>query len=168
MKTLLSAIDRLNMLVGEFSKWLIVVVAVIMTYDVVMRYAFNDPSIWVFDISYMLGGAFFALGMGYTLLKESHVRVDVFYSYLSKRNQAIVDVVLTALLFFPTFGLLIFYLVPFVYDSWITSEKSLISFWRPVMYPFKAVFLISVILLFLQGFSDFIRNIQFIFEGEKS
>jgi len=167
MDRLLHGIDRLNIWVGGLSKWLIVVIAVIMTYDVVMRYAFNAPTIWVFDISYMLGGAFFALGMGYTLLKGSHVRVDVFYSLFSRRTQAIIDVVLTLVFFIPTFALLIHYLVPFVYDSWATWEKSLESFWRPPIYPFKTVFLISVVLLFLQGLAEFVRSIQIIFRGEK-
>src|SRR5690606_191399 len=148
---LLRGIDRLNILIGEFCKWLIVVVTVIMTYDVVMRYVFNAPTIWVFDISYMLGGAFFALGMGYTLLKGAHVRVDVFYASFSRRGQAIVDVALTLVFFFPTFILLLDYLIPFVYDSWASREKSLESFWRPPIYPFKTVFLISVVLLLLQG-----------------
>jgi TRAP-type mannitol/chloroaromatic compound transport system permease small subunit len=114
----------------------------------------------------MLGGAFFALGMGYTLLKNEHVRVDIFYNKFSKRTQATVDVVLTLCLFLPCFGLLLYHLVPYVYDSWATSEKSLESFWRPPIYPFKTVLLISIILLLLQGLATLARAAQILFPKE--
>lgn len=159
MERLLSGIDRINDRAGNWSKWLVVALTLILTFEVVMRYAFNSPTIWAFDFSYMLGGAFFALGMGYTLLHHSHVRIDIISTRFPVRTRAAIDVLLAATLFFPSFGLLLYHLVPYVYDSWVTGERSLESFWRPPIYPFKAVFLVSVVLLLLQGLASFIRNL---------
>jgi TRAP-type mannitol/chloroaromatic compound transport system permease small subunit len=165
MDRLVNGIDRLNERAGHIAKWLIVILTCILVYDVVLRYAFNAPTVWAFDISYMLGGSFFTLGMGYTLLKKSHVRIDVIAGRFSARTQALLDVILGLTVFFPSFLLLLYHLAPYVYDSWATGESSLESFWRPPIYPFKTVLLISVILLLLQGFAELVRSIRILRAG---
>lgn len=166
MDKILSGVDRLNVWAGHTSKWLIVILAFVLVFDVIMRYVFNAPTVWAFDASYMLGGTFFTLGMGYTLLKDAHVRIDIISCKFSRRQRAAIDVVLTALLFFPSFGLLLFHLVPYVYDSWVTAEQSLESFWRPPIYPFKTMLLVSVVLLLLQAFAGFVRNLRILVARE--
>ena len=108
MEKLLNWIDSANQRVGNVTKWLILILAAVMVYDVIMRYLFNAPTVWGFDISYMLGGTFSILGMGYTLLKDKHVRVDVFSSRFSARTKAYIEVILSLVLFFPAFGLLFY------------------------------------------------------------
>jgi TRAP-type mannitol/chloroaromatic compound transport system permease small subunit len=160
MDGLLRWIDTTNERVGRAVKWLILVLTAVMVFDVIMRYVFNAPTVWGFDISYMLGGTFFILGMGYTLLKDKHVRVDVISAHFSARTRAWVEVVLSLLLFFPAFGLLFYQLVPWVWRSWMEQEKSLESFWRPPIYPFKTALLAGVVLLLLQGFAGFVRSLR--------
>ena len=63
-------IDALNLFVGRSARWLVLILTGCFTYEVIMRYGFNNPTVWIFDVSYMLGGSFFVLGMGYTLLKQ--------------------------------------------------------------------------------------------------
>ncbi len=162
MDNFLNWIDSTNQRVGNITKWLILILTVVMVYDVFMRYLFNAPTVWGFDISYMLGGTFFILGMGYTLLKDKHVRVDVFSARFSARTKAYIEVILSLVLFFPAFGLLFYQLVPYVLRSWMDQEKSLESFWRPPIYPFKTALLLGVALLLLQGFALFIRNLRII------
>jgi TRAP-type mannitol/chloroaromatic compound transport system permease small subunit len=166
MDRFVNGIDRINERAGHIVKWLIVILACVLVYDVVLRYAFNAPTVWAFDISYMLGGSFFTLGMGYTLLKKSHVRIDVISGRFSARTQALLDVVLGVTVFFPSFLLLLYHLVPYVYDSWATAESSLESFWRPPIYPFKTMLLISVVLLLLQGFAEFVRSLRILRAGK--
>ena len=156
----------MNAKAGAFTKWLIIVLTLILVYDVILRYVFNAPTIWAFDFGYMLGGSFFTLGMGYTLLKNAHVRIDILSSRFSRRVQAAIDVTISVILFFPSFGLLLYHLIPYVYDSWVAGEKSLESFWRPPIYPFKTVLLISVVLLLLQGIAVLIRNLRILGQKE--
>ncbi len=162
MDRFLTWIDASNRRVGNAVKWLILILTAVMVYDVIMRYLFNAPTVWGFDVSYMLGGTFFILGMGYTLLRDKHVRVDVFSARFSARTKAWIEVILGLLLFFPAFGLLLYQLVPYVLRSWLDQEKSLESFWRPPIYPFKTMLLIGVALLLLQGLGGFIRNFRVI------
>jgi TRAP-type mannitol/chloroaromatic compound transport system permease small subunit len=160
MDAFLRWIDAVNERVGITVKWLILILTAVMVYDVVMRYVFNAPTVWGFDISYMLGGTFFILGMGYTLLKDKHVRVDVISAKFSPRTKAFVELAGHVLLFFPAFGLLFWQLVPYVARSWMDQEKSLESFWRPPIYPFKTALLVGVALLLLQGVASFVRNLR--------
>ncbi|WP_438311521.1 TRAP transporter small permease subunit [Sporosarcina sp. FA9] len=163
-----SFIDLINDWAGKIARWLVLILAIIIFYEVNMRYLFNKPSIWVFDISYMLGGTFFTLGMGYTLLKKKHVRVDVFYTKFKKRSQAAIDIFLTVFIFFPTFILMLTKLIPWVQKSWERKEKAIGSFWMPPVYPFKTILLISILLLMLQAFSELCKSIQeYINEGKK-
>ena len=163
MDKFLHWIDSTNQRVGNATKWLVLILTVVMVFDVIMRYFFNAPTVWGFDISYMLGGTFFILGMGYTLLKDKHVRVDVFSAKFSARTRAYIEVILSLLIFFPAFGLLLYQIIPYVLRSWLDQEKSLESFWRPPIYPFKTALLIGVALLLLQGFAVLIRNLRVIF-----
>ena len=168
MDRLLDQIDHLNEKVGESVKWVILILTLAIVYDVILRYLFNAPTVWAFDIGYMLGGSFFVLGMGYTLLRDKHVRVDVFSANFSKKKKAIVEIILGLLLFFPSYGLLFYQLIPHVYTSWMEQEKSLESFWRPPIYPFKTALLIGVALLILQGFSGFVKNLRIVLKGNDS
>jgi TRAP-type mannitol/chloroaromatic compound transport system permease small subunit len=61
--------------------------------------------------------------------------------------------------FFPVWIGLFYKLIPFVYLSWKIGERSMESYWRPILYPFKTVMPIGVFLLLLQGISEFIRSL---------
>jgi TRAP-type mannitol/chloroaromatic compound transport system permease small subunit len=131
-----------------------------------MRYVFNSPTKWVFDISYMLGGSFFWLGAGYTMLKKGHIRIDIFYRKLSVRNQALTDIFFMLIFFFPLWGLLFYKLIPYIYLSWITNERSMQGFWMPIIYPFKTVMIIGVGLLLIQGIAEFMKSVLVLKNGE--
>jgi TRAP-type mannitol/chloroaromatic compound transport system permease small subunit len=46
----------------------------------------------------------------------------------------------------------------FVIQSFQMGEKSGLSPWRPLLYPYKAVVVFAIFLLFLQGLAEFIRS----------
>ena len=162
-------IDPINEWVANLAKWLILILAILNFYEVLMRYVFNSPSMWVYDISYMIGGTFFTLGMGYALLKKKHIRVDVIYVNFKNKTQALLDIVLTLIVFFPTFGLLMYKLIPWVITSWERKEKASGSFWLPPIYPLKTIMLIAIILLILQGISELCKDINtFLAKEEES
>lgn len=153
-------VDTLTAWVASVIKWIVLLLAFVCSYEVVMRYVFGKPTIWAYDISYMLGGTFFVLGMGYTLLTKTHVRVDVVYVHWSRKTQALLDVFLSLLLFFPAFSILLYKLVPWVIRSWERKEKASGSFWLPPIYPLKTIILIAVVLLLLQGISELCKDLK--------
>ena len=155
----LNVIDKISELTGKGISWIVLILTAILGYEVLMRYFFNAPTKWVYDISYMLGGTFFLVGASYTLRMKGHVRIDIFYNRFSPRGQALIDVIFTVIFFLPLWIGLCYKLIPYVYLSWQIGERSLESYWRPPIYPFKTVMPIGVFLLILQGIAEFIRSL---------
>lgn len=166
MKRLLNLIDRVSELTGRGISWIVLLLTFVLGYEVLMRYCFNAPTKWAYDISYMLGGTFFLLGAAYTLRMKGHVRIDLFYGQFSARKRALIDVFFYLLFFFPLWTGLLYYVIPHVYMSWALAERSLESYWRPPIYPFKTVMPIGVFLLLLQGFAEFVRSLTVLAKGE--
>ncbi len=159
MKRFVRILDSISEWSGSIVCWLVLIFTLTLGWEIVMRYVFNAPTKWAFDMSYMLGGTYFWLGAAYTSLKKGHVRIDLFYRKFSRRTQALVDVSLSLIFFFPLWAMLLYRLIPYVYLSWITEERSMQGYWMPVLYPFKTVMPVGTALLLLQGISDFFRSL---------
>jgi TRAP-type mannitol/chloroaromatic compound transport system permease small subunit len=151
------AIDAMSAWSGRIVAWLVVPLMVALSYEVVMRYGFDRPTTWAYDTSYMLYGAHFMLGAGYTLFRKGHIRTDFFYEKWSVRRQAFVDASCYLFLFFP--GIFFFGLASWdaAQHAWIIRETSEASAWRPIIYPFKTVMPVTAALLFIQGISEFLK-----------
>ena len=129
-----------------------------LTYEVIARYGFNRPTIWAYDVTYMLYGSLFMLGAAYTLYRGGHIRTDIFYQAWSVRTRGIVDAVLYLFFFSPGMALFLWMGIQEAAHSWDIREVSDASPWRPIIYPFKAVIPVTALLLIVQGISEFIRS----------
>jgi TRAP-type mannitol/chloroaromatic compound transport system permease small subunit len=160
-----AAIDSLAAWIGKISAWLVIPLVAGLVYEVFSRYLFNAPTLWAFDVTYMLYGALFMLTASFTLYRKGHVRTDIFYRLLSDRWQAIVDGVLYLMFFFP--GMILFFLASwdYFYLSWATGEQASLTAWRPPMYPFKGVIPLTALLLIIQGISEFIKCVEAVKDG---
>ncbi|HSF06914.1 MAG TPA: TRAP transporter small permease subunit [Methylomirabilota bacterium] len=147
----------MSTLAGWLGAWLIVPMTLAVSYEVAARYLFNAPTVWAYDTTYMFYGAQFMLAAAYTLLKDGHVRTDVFYERWSPRTRATIDVVSYVLFFFP--GMLFVLYAGWVefWLSWQIGERSDWSAWRPILYPLKAVIPLTALLLLGQGLSELIK-----------
>ena len=154
----LRTVDRVNDRVGKAVAWLIVIIMVIVTVEVVLRYVFNRPTIWAWDINIQLAAAMALFGAGYTLLQNAHVKVDVLILRLSSRNRAILDLV-TSSLFFICIGALV----------WKGGEQGIRSInnlelmntlLHPPIYPLKMAVPVAAFLLLLQGVAKFMRDLS--------
>lgn len=151
-------IDTISEWSGKTVSWLVVVLTGVVGCEIFMRYVMNAPTRWAFDLSYMIGGTFFMLGEAYTLLRRGHVRIDIFSVRLSEKQKAMIDSVLYLLFFFPLWGGLLYLLIPYVWLSWKIGERSMQGYWMPVLYPFKTVMPVAILLFVLQGVAEFLRR----------
>ncbi len=158
--------DAIGELGGKLAAWLILPLVAGLTYEVIARYAFRAPTIWAFDIAYMLYGSLFMLGTGYCLLHKGHIRCDFFYAKLTPQKQGLVDAICYLSVFFP--GMIFFLIVGWdsAYYSWVIREVSEASPWRPPIYPFKMVIPVSAFLLILQGVSEALKSLWAVRHGE--
>lgn len=158
--------DSFGNLCGKIFAWLIIPLMGGLTYEVIARYAFNAPTLWAYDVAYMLYGSLFMLGAGYCLLNKGHIRCDFFYQKMSPRKQGLIDAVCYISLFFP--GMIFFFIVGWdsAYYSWVIREVSEASPWRPPIYPFKMVIPISAAMLLIQGISEVLKSLWAFRHGE--
>lgn len=139
--------------------WLNVPLVFAVAYEVFLRYLFNAPTIWVFDVTYMLYGTIFMLGAAYALRKGAHIRTDFFFEQWSTRTRNIIDSVAYLLFFFPS---LLTFLVVSGEEAWYAfqiNETSEQTPWRPILWPFKAVIPLTCLLLIVQGVAETIKSL---------
>jgi TRAP-type mannitol/chloroaromatic compound transport system permease small subunit len=152
-------IDKFTDTTGTWVAWLNIPLVAAVAYEVIARYAFNAPTIWSFDVTYMLYGTIFMLGSAYALHKGAHIRTDFFFEKWSIRTKGIIDSTAYLLLFFPS--IFTFLLVSgaegwYAYEINETSEQTP---WRPVLWPFKMVVPLACLLLLVQGVSETIKSV---------
>ena len=156
--TLVQRIDRFTDTTGTWVAWLNVPLVLVVCYEVMMRYVFDAPTTWVFDITYMLYAAVFMLGSAFALHKGAHIRTDFFFEKWSIRTKGTIDSVAYLVFFFPS--LIVFFVVTFnqaVYAFQI-QEMSDQTPWRPLLWPFKSVVPLTCLLLLIQGVSETIKS----------
>ena len=83
------------------------ILILVMSYEMVVRRLLNSPTLWAFDVSYMLSGVIFVAAMAFTLLRNEHVRIDFLSSRLPIRVQhAAEPAVFMSTLFLPAIYIL--------------------------------------------------------------
>jgi TRAP-type mannitol/chloroaromatic compound transport system permease small subunit len=165
MKRFLFFIDSLSLWVGKAFAWLILVLTLGISYEVLVRYVLRAPTTWAFDFSYINYGALFLMAGAYALSRNGHVRADVLYRLWSPRKQASMDLVLYIIFFLPAVG-------AFMYSGYIYAAMSVrfqeVSIFSPAgvpIFPLKTLIPITGLLLFLQGIAEIIRCILCIRQG---
>jgi len=154
---LVYAIESLSIWVGRAFGWCILILTFSVTFEVVMRYFFNDPTVWAFDMMVQMYGALFLMAGPYALAQDGHVRGDVLYRLFPVRMQGFVDFTLYLLFFFPGMLALFWYGAEIASDSWRYKEVSWNSPARIQVYFFKTLIPLAGFLLLLQGFAELIR-----------
>jgi TRAP-type mannitol/chloroaromatic compound transport system permease small subunit len=159
MESVCRWIDRISSMSGLVAAWLIVPLIGAMCYEVIARYVFGAPTIWAYELTYLLTGAGWLLGMAYTLSKGAHIRIDIVYLNLSPRAQAWIDVVCYLVLLLPFLIWLTSALDDRAIAAWRSGERTGGSAWNPPLWPFRAVFFISFALLCLQVIAEVFRKL---------
>jgi TRAP-type mannitol/chloroaromatic compound transport system permease small subunit len=163
-KSFCRRIDSLNEWVGKISGWLIIPLILLVVYDVTLRYVFNRPTVWAWDINIQLLGALVVLGGGYALRNGAHIGVDVLVNQLSPRKRAIVDLI-TSVFFFFGVGVLMWKAIG---DAWFSVQirELYTSVFAPPIYPFKILMVGGILLLLLQGVVKFIQDLSTVTSNE--
>lgn len=159
-------IDRLNQSVGLFTTWLILATTLISAGNAIVRKAFDQSSNALLEIQWYLFAAVFLLGAGYGLLKNSHVRIDFISSMLRPRTRNWIDVGGIVLALFPFCFICIYLSWPLFMQAYNTGEMSS-NAGGLIRWPVYALVPAGFALLMLQGVSELIKRLAFLFgQGE--
>jgi TRAP-type mannitol/chloroaromatic compound transport system permease small subunit len=160
------AIDRFTTLFGKTVAWLTVPMVACLVYEVTARYLFRAPTIWAYDLTFMLYGTLFMLGASYTLLRDAHIRTDTFYGNWPPKVRGWVDTICYLFVFFPAFGVFAWVGWGYFARSFAQGERIVTSPWMPAVYPFKFVIPLTAALLLIQGVSQVIKSWHLARHGE--
>lgn len=163
---LLRGIDSLSIYAGKAFSYIILVIVVLETVEVFMRYVLNNPTDWIGELCVILAGAVFIIGGAWVHQENKHVRTDVIYGRLSRKSQAILDIIFFFTIFLSFVGVLVWKTVENAAYSWSIQETTF-TMWAPPLYPLKIIIAIAFILLALQGLARLIRDITFLVKGEE-
>lgn len=166
MNRLIYAIDQLSKTVGHAFAWCVVILTLGTCFEVTMRYVFNDPTSWAFDLSYLMYGALFYMAGAYTLSRGGHVRADMYYRKWQPRTQAWVELTLYVLFFFP--GILALVVAGGAYgvESMRIREVSVNSPAGVPIWPLKMMISVGASLIALQGLAEVLRCVVCLREGD--
>jgi TRAP-type mannitol/chloroaromatic compound transport system permease small subunit len=158
IETALRSADRLSRLIGGAAMVMIAALVLVVFSEVVARYAFDSPTVWAYDITYMLNGVIYLLGAGLALSKNLHVRIDFLSTRLPVRVQHGVNLLFYAVLFLPVFGLVTRRAAVKALRAFSTGELEPVSPWAPLIWPFYAGIAIGLACLWLQALAETVRH----------
>ena len=151
-------IDALNIFIGRYAAWAIVVAIVVSAINAIVRKAFGVSSNAWLELQWYMFGAAFMLCAPWTLAQNEHIRIDIVSSRLSERGRNIVEM----------FGHFVF-LLPFAlvmtYLSWPVFRSSFQSWEKSsspgglLIWPAKGLIFVGFALLLLQWLSEVIKRI---------
>ncbi len=166
MRAYINFADTLSTSLGKAFSWCIVILMGGTCYEVIMAYAFNAPTLWNFDFSLQMYAGIFMMAAAYTLCSEAHVRGDVIYRLFRPKQQAIIDLILYFIFFFPGVLALVFYGFDYAALAWKIKETSWNSPAQINIYMAKTFIPLAGLSLTLQGISEVFRCIICIKTGQ--
>ena len=166
MELWIRRIDVLSKSIGHAFSWCVLILTASTCYEVFMRYVLNSPTVWAFDISYMMYGALFMMSGAYAVSRNSHVRGDFLYRKWSSRTQAKVDLTLYLVFYFPAIFAMVFTGGQYAFESARILESSVNSPAGVPVWPLKSIIFVAGVTLLIAGTAEVMRCLVCIRTGE--
>ena len=166
LKSLSERLDRIAELVGNTAAWLALALVLVTFTVVILRYLFQLGWIAMQESILYLHASLFLLGAAYTLKKDGHVRVDIFYRGFSAKGKALVDLLGSLLLLLPVCGFLLWTSWDYVTMAWSIYEGSQEAGGLPYVYLLKTLIPVAVVLLILQGIGQALISLSILTSTE--
>ncbi|MFK7901485.1 MAG: TRAP transporter small permease subunit [Nitratireductor sp.] len=103
-----SKLDTFAMFIGRITMILIISMTMVMLYEVLLRYLFQNPTLWANELTLWIAGFVFMLSGLYAMQQRSHIRIFILYDVMPRWAQHICDTLWVTLLctfaFFMVFG----------------------------------------------------------------
>jgi TRAP-type mannitol/chloroaromatic compound transport system permease small subunit len=156
-----AAVDWVNEKIGVACNWLVLWSCVVSAGNAMVRYAYDQSSNAWLEIQWYMFAVIVMFGAAYTLKRNEHVRVDLFYMTLGRRGQLWVDILGTIVFLLPTCFILAWLSWPFFMQSYVIGEHSS-NAGGLIRWPIKLVLPVGFLLLALQGLSELIKRVAFL------
>ena len=163
---LFKSIDNLNRWIAKVLMFLLLPLVGITLYGVIMRYVFNSPPTWGWQILLLIFYPLALMGGGYVYSLDGHVKLDLLYSRWRVKGKRISDIVT----FFAFLLFTVCLAMVSVSAAWnfTASNESYSGYaFKGPIWPGKLALAIGVVLLLLQGLAIFVRNVHSLITDRK-
>lgn len=156
--------------IGEFASWSALVLILLVTIDVIMRYALGTSYLWLVELETYFFAMIFLLGSALCYQYDQHVRVDIFYEKLSKRNKAIINLLGNIFLLLPWVAIILYFSYDYMLLSLKVNESSAQPNGLPAVWLLKGTIFIGFFLLLIQLLLSMLKQLEIILHtnNEKS
>ncbi len=145
--------------IAEIAAWLNVILIGVILLQVVMRYGFNRGLVPLEELMWHLYAVAFMFGMAYSIINDSHIRVDIVHMNLPRKAQHILEVLGILFLLMPFLWTLFDHSVGWTYEAWRVNESSANPTGLPYRWIIKSVVPLTAILIFIAALSRLIQEI---------
>src|ERR1700761_3097470 len=152
------AIDKINEKIGNVCNILVLAACIVSAANAMIRYAFGYSSNGWLELQWYMFAILVMFGASYTFKRNEHVRVEIFYLFLSERGQLWLDLIGTLFFLIPACLLLAYLSWPFFYQAYAVGEMSG-NAGGLIRWPIKFVIPSGFVMLALQGVSEVIKRI---------
>jgi tripartite ATP-independent transporter DctM subunit len=150
-------LERVAKYAGLTAAVLVVVLALLVTYDAMMRYLFSAGSIALQEVEWHLYDVIFLLGISYALKHDKHVRVDIFYERYSEESRALIQIVSMLFLVIPFSLLMIYNGWDMAVQSYLQHEISSDPGGLTHRWMIKGMIIVAFVLLIIQAMSEILK-----------
>lgn len=152
-----SWMDRLSIAISRIAMFLTAVIVAIMFYEVVMRYLFEAPTLWVNEMSLWIAGMIYLLAGLYVMQQRGHIRIFILYDVMPRNLQRLCDCISTLLI--------VIFAAAIVFGGFNEAWQKLMRWetfgtaWDPpIPATMKPLLLITVVLIALQAIANLISD----------
>lgn len=153
-----AAIDQLNEKIGSVCNVLVLLAVLVSAGNAMVRYAFDYSSNGWLELQWYMFAVLVMFGASSTFKRNEHVRVEIFYLFLSERGRLWLDLIGTLFFLIPACLLLSYLSWPFFMQSYAVGEMSG-NAGGLVRWPIKLVIPAGFVMLALQGVSEVIKRV---------
>ena len=146
-------LETINDKIGLISSYLILLLILLVSLSVLLRYVLSIGFIWLQDLYIWIHAIFILLGISFTLKKDEHVRIDLLYRTFSKKKKKIVNLIGIIIFGIPLTYLLLVNGFDYFARSYNLNESSKESGGLPFIYILK-FFIFFLAFFFSQKLSD--------------
>ena len=159
LETVSNTLERIVRKEGDITSLLVYPLLIVVVYEVFMRYVFNAPTTWGFEVTTFLYGLHYMFGLAYTDVYDGHVKVDIFTSMAKEKVQAMLRIITNLVLFMPVMTCMTAWSIKFAYISTLGKEVNSTS-WAPPIWPFKILMALCFVFLLMQGIANLLKDIN--------
>tara|TARA_B100001996_G_scaffold112598_1_gene85257 strand:- start:679 stop:1179 length:501 start_codon:yes stop_codon:yes gene_type:complete len=160
MNNFQSLIDQIIDIVSIFLIYILLLMIGLIILTIFLRYFFSIGSIAIQELIMYFHASIFMLGISYTYKENSHVKIDIFYNKLSKKNKIILSLIGDVLLIIPVAVFIILISFDMVSSSWNILEGSSEAGGLNLVFILKSLIPLSGFLILLQALSVLFKNLK--------